>query len=152
MMRIYQNGIENRMRLMNDHGEKSPPNLFRWGLSVAAVSGLTGMLCCVAPMFLFMFGLMGGTYAISFADFFYSGDDPGIGAWLLRIIAVGIGVTGVIRYRKQQNQCSLDPKRSFQEPKRSCRQLKRSSPTPEAFLPEAETAASGRETTVWYPL
>ena len=111
MMRIYQNGIENRMSLMNDHGEKSPPNLFRWGLSVAAVSGLTGMLCCVAPMVLFMFGLMGGTYAISFADFFYSGDDPGIGAWLLRIIAVGIGVTGVIRYRKQQNQCSLDPKR-----------------------------------------
>jgi hypothetical protein len=68
----------------------------------------------VAPMVLFMFGIMGGTYAISFADFFYSGDSPGIGAWVLRGIAVLIGVTGVMRYRKQQDQCSIDPKRQQQ--------------------------------------
>ena len=52
---------------------------------VAASAGLTGMLCCVAPMVLFMFGIMGGTYAISFADFFYQADgSPGAGAWGLR--------------------------------------------------------------------
>jgi hypothetical protein len=32
------------------------------------------MRCCVAPAVLFMFGLMGGVYAISFADFFYNED------------------------------------------------------------------------------
>ena len=63
------------------------------------------MLCCVAPMVLFMMGMMGGVYAISFADFFYQADgSPGVGAWALRAVAVGIGGVGVW-------QCSLDPKR-----------------------------------------
>jgi hypothetical protein len=92
-------------------GEETPPSLLRWGLGVAAATGLTGMLCCVAPMVLFMFGIMGGTYAISFADFFYSGDSPGMGAWVLRGIAVVMGVVGVMRYRTKQDQCSIEPKR-----------------------------------------
>ena len=96
---------------MSDPGDYSPPSVLRWGLSFAAATGLTGMLCCVAPMVLFMFGVMGGTYAISFADFFYSGDSPGVGSWILRGIAVFIGVWGVMRYKKQQEQCSIDPKR-----------------------------------------
>ena len=56
---------------MADSTTDEQPSLLWWGLSVAASAGLTGMLCCVAPMVLFMFGIMGGTYAISFADFFY---------------------------------------------------------------------------------
>ena len=90
----------------------NPPSLLKWGLSVAASAGLTGMLCCVAPMVLFMLGIMGGTYAISFADFFYQQDgSAGVGAWVLRGLAVLIGVAGIQRFRKEQRQCSLDPKR-----------------------------------------
>ena len=88
------------------------PSVLRWGLTVAASAGLTGMLCCVAPMVLFMFGLMGGAYAISFADFFYAADgSTGTGAYVLRALAVLVGVGGVWRYRSQQQACSIDPKR-----------------------------------------
>jgi hypothetical protein len=91
---------------------ETEPSLLRWSLSVAASAGLTGMICCVAPMVLFMFGIMGGTYAISFADFFYEADgSAGMGAWGLRGIAVLVGLVGVLRYRQKQNQCSIDPKR-----------------------------------------
>jgi hypothetical protein len=92
--------------------EEEAPSLLKWGLSVAASAGLAGMLCCVAPMVLFMLGLMGGVYAISFADFFYESDgSPGTGAWLLRGVGVVIGCVGFWLYRRQQNQCSIDPKR-----------------------------------------
>lgn len=91
---------------------KSAPSLFKWVLGVAVSAGLAGMLCCVAPMVLFMMGLMGGVYAISFANFFYEDDgSAGTGAWMLRLVAVLIGIAGVWLYRRQQNQCSLDPKR-----------------------------------------
>ena len=91
--------------------QENPPNIFRWGLSLAATVGITGMLCCVAPMVLFMFGLMGGVYAISFADFFYDGDSAGVGAWVLRFLAASIGGFGIWRYHQKQKKCSLDPKR-----------------------------------------
>ena len=97
---------------MNNQLNDNEPSLLRWGLSLAASIGVAGMLCCVAPMVLFMFGLMGGVYAISFADFFYQSDgSPGIGAWLLRGLAVIVGFIGVVMYHRKQNQCSLDPKR-----------------------------------------
>ena len=89
-----------------------PPSFFKWSLSVAASAGLTGMLCCVAPMVLFMTGLMGGAYAISFADFFYMEDgSPGVGAWVLRAAAVILGGVGLSVYRTRQNTCSIDPRR-----------------------------------------
>ena len=89
-----------------------PPSVLKWGLGVAASAGLTGMLCCVAPMVLFMMGIMGGTYAISFANFFYEADGSvGTGAWILRIVATLVGMAGFWRYRTQQNQCSIDPSR-----------------------------------------
>ena len=88
------------------------PSLIKWGLKFAASAGLAGMICCVAPAVLFMMGLMGGVYAISFADFFYASDGgAGTGAWALRGLALVIGVVGVILYRRKQNQCSVDPKR-----------------------------------------
>ena len=84
----------------------------RWALSVAASAGLAGMICCVAPMVLFMFGIMGGVYAISFADFFYAADgSAGTGAWILRGVAVFVGAVGLWMYRKKQNQCAIDPDR-----------------------------------------
>ena len=89
-----------------------PPSALKWGIGVAASAGLTGMLCCVAPMVLFMMGIMGGTYAISFADFFYETDGSvGVGAWILRVVAVIVGAAGFWRYRNQQEQCSIDPAR-----------------------------------------
>lgn len=91
---------------------KQEPNIFKWALKFAASAGIAGILCCVAPAALFMFGLMGGIYAISFADFFYAEDGSlGLGSWILRIAAIAIGVYGVFLYRKKQNQCSIDPKR-----------------------------------------
>ena len=88
------------------------PSPLRWALSVAASAGLAGMLCCVAPMVLFMFGLMGGVYAISFADFFYAADgSAGTGAWALRGVAVLVGAGGLWMYRRKQDQCSIDPGR-----------------------------------------
>jgi len=88
------------------------PNIFKWALKFAASAGIAGIICCVAPAVLFMFGLMGGIYAISFANFFYQEDGSiGIGSWILRGLAVLIGVYGIYLYRKKQNQCSIDPKR-----------------------------------------
>ena len=94
--------------------EKNPkePNIYKWALKFATVAGLTSMLCCIAPAILFMFGLMGGVYAISFADFFYGRNGvAGVGAWVLRIAAVAIGCYGVYSYRNRQNQCSVHPER-----------------------------------------
>ena len=55
---------------------------------------------------------MGGVYAISFADFFYEQDgSTGTGSFILRGVAVIIGIYGIYAYRKKQNQCSIDPNR-----------------------------------------
>ena len=92
--------------------ENKNPNLLKWGIKYSLSAAVTGILCCVAPAVLFMFGLMGGVYAISFADFFYDEDgSSGTGAWILKIIAVAIGFYGIYSFRKKQNQCSIDPKR-----------------------------------------
>lgn len=91
---------------------KEAPSVLKWALKFASAAGLSAMLCCVAPAVLFMFGIVGGSYAISFADFFYQEDgSAGVGAWALRIFALGLGIYGVYSYRKRQNQCSVDPKR-----------------------------------------
>jgi len=83
-----------------------------WALKFASSAGLAGILCCVAPAVLFMFGLMGGAYAISFADFFYNVDGSvGIGGWILRGVSIAIGAFGIYRFRTKQNQCSIDPER-----------------------------------------
>lgn len=92
--------------------QEKEPNIFKWALKFAASAGIAGIICCVAPAVLFMFGIMGGIYAISFADFFYAEDGSvGIGSWILRGVALLIGIYGIYLYRKKQNQCSIDPKR-----------------------------------------
>ena len=92
--------------------EQKNPNLIKWGVKYSLSAAIAGILCCVAPAVLFMFGLMGGVYAISFADFFYKEDgSSGVGAWILKIIALGIGIYGVYSFRKKQNQCSIDTNR-----------------------------------------
>ncbi len=86
------------------------PSVWKWVLKVASAAGLTGIICCVAPAVLFMLGLAGGIWAISFADFFYEGTG-GVGAWILRGFAVVIGVGGIVLFKRKQDQCSTDPKR-----------------------------------------
>jgi hypothetical protein len=96
----------------DDTTSDTPPSLWTWGLKVAASAGLAGMICCVAPAVLFAVGLMGGIYAISFADFFYAPDgSAGLGAWILRGVAVLVGLGGIWLYRRRQNQCAIDPAR-----------------------------------------
>ena len=83
------------------------PNLIKWSLKYAVSAAIAGILCCVAPAVLFMFGLMGGVYAISFADFFYNDDgSEGTGSLILKGVAILIGIYGVYSFRKKQNQCS----------------------------------------------
>jgi len=95
-----------------EHKTEKEPSVVKWGLKFAASAGIAGIICCVAPAVLFMMGLMGGIYAISFADFFYNEDGSvGLGSWILRIAAVIVGVYGIYLYNKKQNQCSIDPKR-----------------------------------------
>lgn len=90
----------------------SSPSLWTWTLNVAASAGLAGMICCVAPAVLFAMGLMGGIYAVSFANFFYAPDgSAGLGAWLLRGLAVLVGGVGTWLYYRRQNQCSIAPAR-----------------------------------------
>ena len=90
----------------------SGPNVWAFALRTAAAVGLTGMLCCVAPMVLFGMGVMGGVYAISFADWFYAADgSAGAGAWTLRFVAVVVGVLSVRRFHATQQQCSLSLRR-----------------------------------------
>jgi len=92
--------------------KKKQPNLIKWGLKYSLTAALAGILCCVAPAVLFMFGLMGGVYAISFADFFYKEDgSSGTGSLVLKAIALCIGVYGIYSFRKKQNQCSIKPQR-----------------------------------------
>jgi len=98
--------------MKTDKTKDEEPNVIKWALKYAVSAGIAGIICCVAPAVLFMFGLMGGIYAISFADFFYAEDGSvGLGSWILRGLAVLIGVYGIYLYRKKQNQCSIDPKR-----------------------------------------
>ncbi len=91
-------------------GQDESPRLWRWALSVAGAVGITGIICCVAPMVLFMMGMVGGIWAISFADFFYHPDgSAALGAWLLRGLAGLVAAGGIAMYRRRQNQCAIDP-------------------------------------------
>ena len=84
------------------------PNLVMWGLKYSLGAAITGILCCVAPAVLFMFGLMSGIYAISFADFFYSKDGSiGQGALILRILAILIGLFGIYGFKKSKTIVKL---------------------------------------------
>ena len=91
-----------------DQAEAGQPSIWKSVTKVAAAAGLTGIICCVAPALLFMLGLAGGVWAISFADFFYEGS-RGVGKWILRGVAVVIGLVGIVIYKHKQDRCSIDP-------------------------------------------
>ncbi len=79
-------------------------NIFQYGIA----SAFAGIVCCVAPMILFQLGLIGGIYAISFADFFYKPDGSlGLFGWLIRIIGLSIVCYGIYRFNIKED-CSLN--------------------------------------------
>ena len=79
-------------------------NIFKYGIA----SALAGIVCCVAPMILFQLGLIGGIYAISFADFFYRPDGSlGLFGWLIRIIGLLIVCYGIYKFNMKED-CSLN--------------------------------------------
>ena len=79
-------------------------NIFQSGIA----SAFAGIVCCVAPMILFQLGLIGGIYAISFADFFYKPDGSlGLFGWLIRIIGLSIVCYGIYRFNIKED-CSLN--------------------------------------------
>ena len=79
-------------------------NIFKYGLA----SAFAVIMCCVAPMILFQLGLIGGIYAISFADFFYKSDGSlGLFGWLIRIIGLSIVCYGIYRFNIKED-CSLN--------------------------------------------
>ena len=79
-------------------------NIFQYGIA----SALAGIVCCIAPMILFQLGLIGGIYAISFADFFYKPDGSlGLFGWLIRIIGLSIVCYGIYRFNIKED-CSLN--------------------------------------------
>ena len=68
------------------------------------------MLCCAGGTIYVRTHEWGLRYFV--ADFFYRKDgSTGIGAWILRTTAFGIGLYGIYSFRKKQNQCNIDPKR-----------------------------------------
>lgn len=80
-------------------------------IKVSFVAALTGIICCIGPVILFQFGVIGGIYAISFADFFYSDDGSiGFGAILLRIIAIIVIVFGIRSYNRKED-CTSNTKK-----------------------------------------
>ena len=88
------------------------PNPFTTAVKYGIRAAFAALICCVAPVVLVLFGLMGGIAALSFTGWFYNDDGSASWAgWLLRALAVGIGVLGVVLYRRKQNQCSIDKRR-----------------------------------------
>ena len=80
-------------------------------IKVSFAAALTGIICCIGPVILFQFGIIGGIYAISFADFFYSdAGSIGFGAVLLRIIALIVIVFGIRSYNKKED-CTSNTKK-----------------------------------------
>jgi len=79
-------------------------SIFKYGIA----SAFAGIICCVAPMILFQLGVIGGIYAISFADFFYKPDGSlGLFGWIIRIIGLLIVFYGIYRFNIKED-CSLN--------------------------------------------
>jgi hypothetical protein len=73
---------------------------------ICLIRRVAEILCCVTPAVAFMFGLMVGAVAISFADFFYnSNGSVSVDCWILRgftvvIVAFGVYLFGAKRKKR----------------------------------------------------
>lgn len=74
----------------------------RFGIGLGLLSGLVGMLCCVTPAVLVLFGLTTATAAVSLATRWYTEY-----AWHLRGAAALVALVGVTIHLRRRNACSL---------------------------------------------
>lgn len=79
----------------------------RFGIGLGLLSGLVGMLCCVTPAVLVLFGLTTATAAVSLATRWYAEY-----AWHLRGMAVLLAVAGIMIHLRRRNACSLQGARA----------------------------------------
>ena len=78
-------------------------NIFQYGIA----SAFAGILLRCSNDFIPTW-LIGGIYAISFADFFYKPDGSlGLFGWLIRIIGLSIVCYGIYRFNIKED-CSLN--------------------------------------------
>ena len=76
--------------------------LQKFGIGLGLFSGLVGMLCCVTPAVLVLFGLTTATAAVSLATRWYAEY-----AWYLRGAAVLLAIAGIVLHLRRRNACSL---------------------------------------------
>lgn len=74
----------------------------RFGIGLGLLSGLVGMLCCVTPAVLVLFGLTTATAAVSLATRWYAEY-----AWSLRGVALLLAMAGIVLHLRRRNACSL---------------------------------------------
>lgn len=85
---------------MSEEGfKKGSPS---YGIGLGLLSGLVGMLCCVTPAVLVLFGLTTATAAVSLATRWYVEY-----AWYLRGLAALLALAGIMLHLKRRNACSL---------------------------------------------
>jgi len=73
-----------------------------FGIGLGLLSGLVGMLCCLTPAVLVLFGLTTATAAVSLATRWYAEY-----AWYLRGTAALLALAGIMIHLKKRNACSL---------------------------------------------
>lgn len=74
----------------------------KFGIGLGLLSGLVGMLCCVTPAVLVLFGLTTATAAVSLGTRWYAEY-----AWTLRGIALVLAGAGIMLHLHRRNACSL---------------------------------------------
>jgi len=73
-----------------------------FGIRLGLLSGLVGMLCCVTPAVLVLFGLTTASAAVSLGTRWYAKY-----AWTLRGIALVLAGAGIMLHLRRRNACSL---------------------------------------------
>ncbi len=83
-------------------GQSNQQSSQKFGITLGLLSGLAGMLCCVTPAVLVLFGLTTATAAVSLATRWYAEY-----AWYLRGAAALLAIAGILLHLKRRNACSL---------------------------------------------
>lgn len=70
---------------------------------IGITSGLVGILCCVGPTVLALFGIVSGATALAWATDLYDNY-----AWWFRLAGLAVLVGLVVGSLRRRNQCSID--------------------------------------------
>jgi len=72
-------------------------------LTISALGGLVGGLCCLTPIVLVMFGLAGVSFAAGLGNVLY-----GEYRWVFRALGLLFVATGLVVYFRRKGVCTLD--------------------------------------------